>query len=234
MIEKFCNLHTVKLSPDYSLLLLKHNFFSDKMIFIFTCFSLKCVSDPVIYRDIKIIDNHDNEPFEENVNNPNLEQDSSVSVTEDEFQDPEEVLSDVPEDIAIIVDTKIKTIDPDSASDTTFYSVTSEPNPDEHKVKFGGKFKSEETIEGSDQEDEPVLPVDEEILEYDMSPLKKIQKFFKSRSQEYDVNPGMDITTKYVDLPKVSVNPLYIEQGEMKEEIIDEDSKDSINQSETR
>ena len=204
------------------------------MIFIFTCFSLKCVSDPVSYRDIKIIDNHDNEPFEENVNNPDLEQDSSVSVTEDEYQDPEEVLSDVPEDIAIIVDNKIKPIEPDSASDTTFYSVTSEPNPEEHRVKFGGKFKSEETIEGSDQEDEPVLPVDDEILEYDMSPLKKIQKFFKSRSQEYDVNPGMDITTKYVDLPKVSVNPLYIEQGEMKEEIIDEDSKDFINQSETR
>ena len=197
---------------------------------------MKCFSDPVKYRDnIKIIDNHDNEPFEEHLvnNNPDLEQDSSVSVTEDEYQDPEEVLSDIPEDIAIIVESNKKSVDSDSASDTTFYSVTSEPNPEEHRVKFGGKFKSQETFDVSDLE-EAVLPIDDEILEYDMSPLKKIQKFFKSRSQEYDVNPGMEITTKYVDLPKVSVNPLYIEQGEMMEEIIDEDTKDIINQSETR
>ena len=32
------------------------------------------------------------------------------------------------------------------------------------------------------------------------------------------INLGINVTTKYVDLPKISVNPLYIEQDEMKEE----------------
>ena len=46
---------------------------------------------------------------------------------------------------------------------------------------------------------------------------------------------GINVTTKYVDLPKISVNPLYIEQDEMKEESY-EDTKNlhEVHQTETR
>ena len=50
------------------------------------------------------------------------------------------------------------------------------------------------------------------------------------------INLGINVTTKYVDLPKISVNPLYIEQeDEMKEESY-EDSKNlhEVHQTETR
>ena len=59
-----------------------------------------------------------------------------------------------------------------------------------------------------------------------MSPgkrLKKLKKLFRSDSKDnYDLQPGQEITTAYVDLPKVSVNPLFIE-NEMEEYAIPRD-----------
>ena len=96
-----------------------------------------------------------------------------------------------------------KTLEPDSESTTTFYSVTSDPESATGKVHFG--------LNSSHSVDE--IP-DSELLKNmspkSSSPLKKFKQLFKTgQSKEYDIQPGLDITTAYVDLPKVSVNPLF-------------------------
>ena len=106
--------------------------------------------------------------------------------------------------------------------------MTSDIENNHRRVKFGPEFYYYKNIDLEEEVSEGTI---NEILETEMSPLKKIKKLFKSNSsQEYDVNPGLNITTKYVDLPKISlnplydpainVNPIYIDQeDEMKEEL---------------
>ena len=108
--------------------------------------------------------------------------------------------------------------------------MTSDIENNHRRVKFGPEFYYYKNIDLEEEVSEGTI---NEILETEMSPLKKIKKLFKSNSsQEYDVNPGLNITTKYVDLPKISlnplydpainVNPIYIDQeDEMKEEPFD-------------
>ena len=85
--------------------------------------------------------------------------------------------------------------------------MTSDIENNHRRVKFGPEFYYYKNIDLEEEVSEGTI---NEILEPEMSPLKKIKKLFKSNSsQEYDVNPGLNITTKYVDLPKISLNPLY-------------------------
>ena len=103
--------------------------------------------------------------------------------------------------------------------------MTSDIENNHRRVKFGPEFYYYKNIDLEEEVSEGTI---NEILEPEMSPLKKIKKLFKSNSsQEYDVNPGLNID---VDLPKISlnplydpainVNPIYIDQDdEMKEEL---------------
>ena len=122
--------------------------------------------------------------------------------------------------------------------------MTSDIENNHRRVKFGPEFYYYKNIDLEEEVSEGII---NEILEPEMSPLKKIKKLFKSNSsQEYDVNPGLNITTKYVDLPKISlnplydpainVNPIYIDQeDEMKEELSPlHDEPRDVNLMETR
>lgn len=89
--------------------------------------------------------------------------------------------------------------EPDSESNTSFYSVNSDPEPAAlaslNKVRFGNSFEEEQNMSPPTSK---------------KSPLKKLKKFFAGNSsKEYELAKGMEITTAYVDLPRVSVNPLF-------------------------
>ena len=119
--------------------------------------------------------------------------------------------------------------------------MTSDIENNHRRVKFGPEFYYYKNIDLEEEVSEGTI---NEILEPEMSPLKKIKKLFKSNSsQEYDVNPGLNID---VDLPKISlnplydpainVNPIYIDQDdEMKEELSPlHDEPRDVNPIETR
>ena len=64
-------------------------------------------------------------------------------------------------------------------------------------------------------------------IEANMSPIKKLKRLLSgagnsrsARAKEYDVQSGHEIHTAYVDLPKISVNPLFVDQ-EMVEDFND-------------
>ena len=117
--------------------------------------------------------------------------------------------------------------EPDSESSTTFYSVASEPEfqPDKKGVHFGNSAPFGNSL---DLCHESLDEIFDEALEETMSPskkspLKKLKKLFKSTSKEYDLPPTKELTKPYVDMPKLSVNPIYNEDSEMVEETVNND-----------
>ena len=110
-------------------------------------------------------------------------------------------------------------IESDNESNTTFYSVQSDLEDENCKkhVKFGSSLsiKTEEVLNSLQ-------------IEENMSPIKKLKRILSgagnsrsARAKEYDVQSGHEIHTAYVDLPKISVNPLFVDQ-EMVEDFSEE------------
>ena len=110
--------------------------------------------------------------------------------------------------------------EPDSESNTTFYSVQSDLEDDSQKNRV--KFGSSVSIDKIHVDDVLNAPIE------NMSPIKKLKRLLSSagsdkrnsRVAEYDVQTGQEFHTAYVDLPKISVNPLFVDQ-EMVEDLND-------------
>ena len=98
---------------------------------------------------------------------------------------------------------------------TSFYSVNSDYEPEveskQKVVTFGQSYE--------DLFNELVAEDEKNMSPSRKSTFRKLRQIFRTSSKaEYDIQPGQDITTAYIDLPKVSVNPLYNDEQEMIEE----------------
>jgi hypothetical protein len=141
----------------------------------------------------------------------------------DIFLDPDSEIDDLleqPEPSVI----KRTTTDFDTDSNTSFYSVASELEQidGEHHVQFGSCFElnnfGQDNNLSFDKEDleETRMMSSSSPSSKKTSPLKKLKALFRSNSKDqYDLEHEYDVTVAYVDLPRVSVNPLFSESNEM-------------------
>ena len=149
------------------------------------------------------------ERAKENKREP-IKESSQIDEEDEHFEEPfEDFIPTLP----------LPQIESDSESNTTFYSIQSDLEDENCKkhVKFGSSLsiKTEEVLNSLQ-------------IEENMSPIKKLKRILSgagnsrsARAKEYDVQSGHEIHTAYVDLPKISVNPLFVDQ-EMVEDFSEE------------
>ncbi len=116
----------------------------------------------------------------------------------------------------------------DSDSDTSFYSVQSELDKPGH-VQFGSSTSLDKSVQDLEEFDLDQDYQDNSSL--NMSPMKKLKNLFRTHSKgEYDLEhqpeSDFDITKTYMDLPRVSVNPLFKDDEPVMEEQVQDSSED--------